>query len=219
MLVVMEADAAAEAIEAVVSYLVAAGADVHRSSGQSRMILGVVGDVPSADAEVVAEMESVAKVLRVTEPYKLASRRFRRESSIVDGAWGAIGAERPWIAVEAAGYAEGESDEERESLPYAVAAGGPFDAAVTRSAHGPDNVGALSCLSIHAQPISSRFPVLFVTRDSSQSLDAWIETAEKELIRGGDQVVLIEAGSAGGDGARSLEVCSLAEEARRRRLA
>jgi 3-deoxy-7-phosphoheptulonate synthase len=207
MIVVMETDAPDEAIEAVVSYLVGAGADVHRSSGQTRTILGVVGGISSTDAAVVAEMRGVTKVVRVTEPYKLASRRFRQQSSIVDGSWGAIGAERPWIAVEAVGFEEDESD--RQSLPYAVAAGGPFDAAVTRSAEGPENVGALSCLSVHAQPIASRFPVLFVTRESSQGIDEWIEGAERELTRGGDQVVLLEAGSVGPDGARLLEVTNL----------
>lgn len=203
----METEAADEAIEAVVSYLVGVGADVHRSSGQTRTILGVVGDISSTDAAVVAEMPAVTKVVRVTEPYKLASRRFRHQPSIVDGPWGAIGAERPWIAVEAVGY--GGDDSERQSLPYAVAAGGPFDAAVTRTAEGPENVAALTCLSVHAQPIASHSPVLFVTRESSQSIDEWIEEAERELARGGDQVVLLEAGSAGADGARLLEVTNL----------
>jgi 3-deoxy-7-phosphoheptulonate synthase len=209
MVVVMETDAPEGAIEAVVSYLVGAGADVHRSSGQTRTILGVVGDISATDAAVVAEMRCVTKVVRVTEPYKLASRRFRQQSSIVDGAWGAIGADRPWIAVEAVGYPHDGDVSERQSLPYAVAAGGPFDAAVTRSAEGPDGVGALSCLSVHPQPIASRFPVLFVTREPSQGLDQWIEDAEKELTRGGDQVVLLEAGSIGVDGTRSLEVTNL----------
>lgn len=209
MIVVMEADSAEEAIEAVVSYLVAAGADVHRSSGQSRTILGVVGDLAATDAAVVAEMRSVAKVVRVTEPYNLASRRFRHEPSIVEGSWGAIGADRPWIAVEAVGYADTEPDEERPSLPYAVASGGPFDAAVTRAAEAPESVGALSCVSIHGQPISSRYPVLFVTRDPSQSLEEWILCAERELARGGDQIVLLDGGSAWADGARLLDVTDL----------
>jgi hypothetical protein len=158
---------------------------------------------------VVAEMRGVAKVVRVTEPYKLASRRFRHESSIVDGSWGAIGADRPWIAVDAVGYENEGDDSETQSLPYAVAAGGPFDAAVTRSAQGPENVGALSCLSLHPQPIASYFPVRFVTREPSQGLEEWIEAAEKELVRGDDQVVLLEAGNVGPEGSRSLEVTNL----------
>jgi len=107
------------------------------------------------------------------------------------------------------GYAEEGSDPERPSLPYAIAAGGPFDAAVTRSAQGPESVGALACLSVHAQPIGSKYPVLFVTREPSQGLDEWIQAAEEELVRGGDQVVLLEAGGVGPEGTRSLELTNL----------
>ncbi len=113
MVVVMEADAPAEAIEAAVAYVIAMGADVHRSSGQTRTILGVVGGVGSNDAAVVGEMEGVAKVVRVTEPFKVASRRFRERSSIVEGEWGAIGAERPWVALEAGGSKHGSEPRRR----------------------------------------------------------------------------------------------------------
>ena len=61
MIVVMEPDASDAAIESVISFLVAAGFDVHRSSGQSRSILGVVGDVSANDISVVSEFEAVAQ--------------------------------------------------------------------------------------------------------------------------------------------------------------
>ena len=67
MVVVMETDAPDGAIEAVVSFLVGTGADVHRSSGQTRTILGVVGNISFTDAAVVAEMPCVTKVVRVTD--------------------------------------------------------------------------------------------------------------------------------------------------------
>jgi 3-deoxy-7-phosphoheptulonate synthase len=210
MVVVMEADAPVEAIEAVVSYFVGMGSDVHRSSGATRTILGIVGNAGANDAAVVAEMDGVAKVVRVSEPYKLASRRFRQQPSVVDGAWGAIGSDRPWIAVEPIGLAAPPvGDEAPVSLPYDVAAGGPFDAAVSRSAEGPDSLGALACLSLHAQPIGAKWPVVFVTREPSWSVEAWIEAAERELVRGADQVVLLEAGSAYPDGSRALEITAI----------
>src|SRR5580765_1519176 len=141
MVVVMEADAPSQAIEAVVEYLISAGSDVHRSSGQTRTILGVVGGVGRNDAAVIAEMPGVAKVIRVTESFKIASRRFRDQPSIVEGPWGAIGAERPWIALEAVqGPGPSDPDGDVPSLPYAVAAGRPFDAAVTRVDQPPDSV-------------------------------------------------------------------------------
>jgi 3-deoxy-7-phosphoheptulonate synthase len=209
MVVVMEADAPSEAIEAVVEYLISAGSDVHRSSGQTRTILGVVGGVGRNDAAVIAEMPGVAKVLRVTEPFKIASRRFRDRPSIVEGAWGAIGAERPWIALEAVEGHASNADEGPPSLPYAVAAGRPFDAAVTRADQPPDGVGSLACLSLHSHPLEGRWPVRFVTREPCWGLDQWLEAAEEELVRGTDQVVLLEAGTNYPDGPTALDITTI----------
>lgn len=210
MVVVMETDAPEGAIEAVVAQLVRAGCDVHRSSGQTLTLIGVVGSLSDSEAAVIAEMPGVAKVVRASEPYRLASRRFRKESSIVEGPWGAIGADRPWVAVEVSGLVTVPKDDAPPaSLPYAVAAGGPFDAAVARAADGPDELGALSCLSVHPRPIGSKWPVQFVTRDPSASLEQWLCAAEEELRRGVDRVILLEAGGAYPDGTRVLDVAAL----------
>jgi 3-deoxy-7-phosphoheptulonate synthase len=208
MVVVMEADAPMNAVEAVVSYLVGAGCDVHRSSGQTTTILGVVGSLSANDAACIAEMDGVAKVVHVSEPYRLASRRFRKEPSVVEGPWGAIGSGRPWIAVEPIG-AQGD-DDGPTSVSYAVASGKSFDAAVTRSAQGPDDIGALACLSLHARPIGAKWPVIFITREPGASIAEWIASAEVELVRGANQVVLLEAGGAYPDGSRTLEITCLA---------
>ncbi len=211
MIVVMEPDAPEAAIEAVISQLVAAGFDVHRSSGQERTILGVVGDVSSDDEAIVAELEGVAQVVRVSEPFRLASRRFRQRSTLLDGAWGTIGGPRPWIAIEPVGLpsTDGEGAPSAE-LTYEVAAGRPFDAAVVRSSSAPDAVGALACLSLHPRPSAPRFPVLFVTRAPSWGANAWIGAAERELARGEGQVALLEAGGEYPSGARTLEIAAIA---------
>ena len=80
MIVVMEPNASAVTIESVIAFLVSAGFDVHRSSGHERTILGVVGDVTGNDVSVVRELDGVAQVVRVSEPFRLASRRFRGRS-------------------------------------------------------------------------------------------------------------------------------------------
>jgi len=218
MIVVMEPDASDAAIESVISFLVAAGFDVHRSSGQSRTILGVVGDVSANDVSVVSEFEAVAQVTRVSEPYRLGSRRFKQRSTVVEGPWGSIGGERPWIAIEPIGLAGGTrkrapGDEETPpsaQLPYRVAAGRPFDAAVTRSHLAFENVGSLVCLSMHPQPLQQAFPVRFVERGPSWGANAWIGAAERELERGSEKVVLLEAGGEYPNGARTLEIAAIA---------
>jgi 3-deoxy-7-phosphoheptulonate synthase len=209
MIVVMDPDAPDSAVEAVISHLVANGFDVHRSSGETRTILGVVGELTENDAAVVRELDAVAEVVRVSEPYRLASRRFRQRSTVVEGTWGTIGAERPWIAIEAIGL-DVNGEEAAAELPYEVAAGRPFDAAVTRSRRAPQSVGALECLTLHSSPIEPRWPVVFVERAPSWGANAWIGAAEKQLQRREGAVVLLEAGGEYPNGARTLEIAAIA---------
>lgn len=212
MVVVMEPDAPEAAIEAVIAYLVEAGFDVHRSSGHTRSIVGVVGDVTPDDMAVVRELEGVAEVVRVSEPYQLASRRFRQAPTVVEGPWGNIGGERPWIAIEPIGAAlpsEGDGPPSAE-LAYEVAAGRPFDAAVVRGRNAPESVGALTCLSLHPEAKERRFPLVFVERAPSWGANAWIGAAERELARRERHVVLLEAGGEYPNGARTLEVAAIA---------
>jgi 3-deoxy-7-phosphoheptulonate synthase len=82
MVVVMEERATEPQIEKVVAYLVEKGMDVHRSTGVSRTVLGVVGAHPT-DPELIEMMEGVHEVLRITEPYKLASRAFKPDGTVV----------------------------------------------------------------------------------------------------------------------------------------
>jgi 3-deoxy-7-phosphoheptulonate synthase len=217
MIVVMEPEAAESAVEAVISYLVAAGFDVHRSSGQTRSILGVVGDVSGNDVAVVRELAGVAEVVRVSEPFRLASRRFRKSPTTVEGTWGIIGGDRPWIAIEPIGLEAPRSNNGGEDaappsaeLPYEVAAGRPFDAAVTRSRLAPDCIGALACLPLYGQVSETPYPVTFVERQPSWGANFWIGAAEKELERREGGVVLLEAGGEYPNGARTLEIAAIA---------
>jgi 3-deoxy-7-phosphoheptulonate synthase len=220
----MEPDASEAAIENVLSFLIGSGFDVHRSSGQSRTILGVVGDVTGNDISVVSEFPAVAQVVRVSEPFRLASRRFRQRSTVIEGAFGTIGGDRLWIAIEPVGPAAqrrapgDDAPPVSAELPYEVAAGRPFDAAVSRSHLPVDNIGALACLSMHPRPSHQRWPVRFVDRSPSWGATIWIQSAERELERGDSQVVLLEAGGEYPNGARTLEIAAIARAKQRTHL-
>jgi 3-deoxy-7-phosphoheptulonate synthase len=82
MVVVMEERATEAQIEKVVATLVEAGMDVHRSTGVNRTVLGVVG-AHKVDPALIEVMDGVHEVLRITEPYKLASRTFKPEGTVV----------------------------------------------------------------------------------------------------------------------------------------
>jgi 3-deoxy-7-phosphoheptulonate synthase len=82
MVVVMEERATEAQIEKVVANLVEQGMDVHRSTGVNRSVLGVVG-AHRVDPALIQVMDGVHEVLRITEPYKLASRTFKPEGTVV----------------------------------------------------------------------------------------------------------------------------------------
>ena len=83
MVVVMEERASEEQVQHVIAQLVEKGFDVHRSTGQLRSVLGAVGGNRSFDTRLIQVMDGVQEVLRITEPYKLASRTFKPERSAV----------------------------------------------------------------------------------------------------------------------------------------
>src|SRR6188508_565595 len=82
MVVVMKERATEAQVDAVIARLIELGMDVHRSSGTSRTVLGVVG-AHKVDPDLIAILDGVHEVLRITEPYKRASRTFKPEDTIV----------------------------------------------------------------------------------------------------------------------------------------
>jgi 3-deoxy-7-phosphoheptulonate synthase len=83
MVVVMEERASEKQVQHVIAQLVERGFDVHRSTGQLRSVLGAVGGNRSFDTRLIEVLDGVHEVLRITEPYKLASRTFKPEKSTV----------------------------------------------------------------------------------------------------------------------------------------
>jgi 3-deoxy-7-phosphoheptulonate synthase len=82
--VVMHSGASDEQIQHVIDRLVSTGFDVHRSTGETNTVLGAVGVHPDFDARDIELLDGVREVVRITQPYKLASRAFRPEGTIVD---------------------------------------------------------------------------------------------------------------------------------------
>ncbi len=82
MVVVMKERATEAQVDAVIARLIELGMDVHRSSGTTRTVLGVVG-AGKVEKEMIEILDGVHEVLRITEPYKRASRAYRPEDTIV----------------------------------------------------------------------------------------------------------------------------------------
>jgi 3-deoxy-7-phosphoheptulonate synthase len=78
----MEERATEAQIQSVVAQLTEMGFDVHRSTGATRTVIGAVGG-GTGDPQLLEVQEGVHEVLRITEPYKLASRTFKPENSVI----------------------------------------------------------------------------------------------------------------------------------------
>ncbi|HEV2234200.1 MAG TPA: 3-deoxy-7-phosphoheptulonate synthase [Terriglobia bacterium] len=84
MVVVMQEGATEEQIQRAISKLMDMGFDIHRSTGANHTVLGAVGAKRDFDTRDIELVEGVEEVLRISAPYKLASRAFRPEGSIVN---------------------------------------------------------------------------------------------------------------------------------------
>ena len=116
MVVVMKERASEEQVDAVISRLIELGMDVHRSSGVTRTVLGVVG-ANKIDPELIGILDGVHEVLRISEPYKLASRTFKPEDTVVSVGDVRIGGDE---VVVMAGPCSAETDAQVEAAAAAV---------------------------------------------------------------------------------------------------
>jgi len=84
MIVVCKSKATKEQISNVVNKIEAKqGLFVHRSDGNNHTILGIVGDRKAIDKRDFVTMPGVRDVVSVSVPYKLASRDFHPQDSVV----------------------------------------------------------------------------------------------------------------------------------------
>src|SRR5579884_3400718 len=83
MLVVMQEGATDAQIEKVIERLVGMGFTIHRSTGVLHTVLGGVGPMEEFDPAVFEVMEGVKECHRIVSPYKLASRHFRPDGTVL----------------------------------------------------------------------------------------------------------------------------------------
>jgi len=98
------------------------GFDIHRSTGARQTVLGAVGAKIDFDTRDIELLGGVAEVLRISAPYKLASRHFRPEGSVISlGKGVAVGGRE---VVVMAGPCSVESAEQIETVAARVASVG-----------------------------------------------------------------------------------------------
>ncbi|MCL6635271.1 MAG: 3-deoxy-7-phosphoheptulonate synthase [Peptococcaceae bacterium] len=83
MIIVMNHRAGDEEIESVVLRLEKSGFQIHLSRGVERTIIGAIGDKSRLGDIGLEAMPGVEKVVPILQPYKLASRTFHEEGTVI----------------------------------------------------------------------------------------------------------------------------------------
>lgn len=83
MIVVMRGGTAEERVQAVIAKLKGNGFQVHESRGVEKILLGAVGDKSHYLDLSLEAMEGVEKVISILAPYKMASREFKQDDTVI----------------------------------------------------------------------------------------------------------------------------------------
>ena len=84
MIVILKPGAQKARVESLMEQIRNQGVDIHYSQGATETILGLVGDTTHVDEDWLRASDIVEDVRRVSEPYKLANRRFHPKDTHVN---------------------------------------------------------------------------------------------------------------------------------------
>lgn len=124
MIIVMGPEATKGQVNVVMDKLIALGLKVHLSEGATRTIIGIIGNKQLIADLPIEAMDGVEKTVSVTEDYKLVSREFKQEDTIVDVAGVKIGGN--YLAVMAGPCAVESREQLLESAFIVKKAGAQF---------------------------------------------------------------------------------------------
>ena len=84
MIVVLKHNVPQSKQEQLISWLRNLGLQIHVSVGEFQTVLGLIGDTTRVDMDLVASLEIVDSVKRVTEPFKCCNRKFHPDDMVVE---------------------------------------------------------------------------------------------------------------------------------------
>jgi 3-deoxy-7-phosphoheptulonate synthase len=83
MIIVMKSGASRADIDRVCGKVEARGLKTHLSEGEDRTVIGVIGHDPFSVRDAFTHDPSVEEVVRITRPYKLSGREFRKADTVI----------------------------------------------------------------------------------------------------------------------------------------
>ena len=90
MIAVVRETASAEQLDQFVRWIEDRGFRTNVSQGANETIVGIIGDTTQIDPFLLESMDIVDRVQRVSEPFKLANRKFHPEDTVVDCGHGVL---------------------------------------------------------------------------------------------------------------------------------
>lgn len=90
MIAVVKETATPEQLDHLVRWIEDRGFRTNVSPGDEETIIGIIGDTTRIDPFILESMDIVERVQRVSEPYKLANRKFHPEDTVVDCGHGVL---------------------------------------------------------------------------------------------------------------------------------
>ncbi len=83
MVVVLKPNPEKEKLDSLVKWLESKNIAIHQVTGESKVILGLIGDTSKIDIGMLHALDIVEDVKRVKEPYKNANRQFHPEDTVI----------------------------------------------------------------------------------------------------------------------------------------
>ena len=83
MITVLKQGTTQAQMEHLIAWLRAQNLDVHISHGHDYTILGLIGDTGKIDIDLLASLDIVESVKRVTEPFKQCNRQFHPDDTVI----------------------------------------------------------------------------------------------------------------------------------------
>src|SRR5713226_2927525 len=83
MLVVMQRDATLQQIEAVLATVRQMNLSPHPMPGATRTAIGITGNMSAVDPRTLEVLPGVSELIRVTKPFKLASREMHEADTYI----------------------------------------------------------------------------------------------------------------------------------------
>ena len=83
MVVAVKQNVSDEKLNSLVSFLKEQDINVHIVRGQYQTVLGLIGDTSKIDIDTISGLDIVESVMRISEPYKSANRKFHPDDTVI----------------------------------------------------------------------------------------------------------------------------------------